>query len=829
MRHRLRRTPPMGVTATLLFGAMVIFGSSTAQRAPSDVSEVLPSTTIAAFYAAPASAGWGVLAEIVDALDLDTAKDTVSRLIAVASNGSGVGTNSVDGMLDPYLDDLEHDCPELARLLRADGLEGLYGPSVVAISVSPFNPFPGAIAVARPNDATFAAEVQDAVIACAGSDLTLQEGDVTLHVVGDGSDLPLVLARVDGLFLAATDPELARTALRLAAGSTEPRFVDGPIGREAAALMGEGLGLALDLDALADALESLRGMVPAGSEADALADRFLATLRTVGGFAARATIDEAGVRLDSVLSVDPAAGDVELATLLACEACRPGEPRLIPSGALSLQGRVFSPVALVAWLDGWIGAVGDMMGEPLDLRSLALEFAAVDLDRGLLDWVGSTWHMAQLEPLGTDVRGWVTGPGTITTVPVTSEAAAWAGLADWKQALETLPLLLGDGMGVGPLGALVGPTDAAAGGLLSVREVEYRGVRYERWRIGPTIDLAVTVLDAHLVLAVPAYAMRSVIDVHHGAPDVRGDQVLAGALAALPADATGYDVFDVARGLRALATVSDFIAAPAASALALVIVDADRFAFRDDGYWEEEWEWDDAWNWDDASGGLTGLGRAADRFGADPLASSDAVAGTLTVPGFVTATISVSDRLTSDDLGLVFDLSGLRVGDLVQIVMLDPSPYTIDTFLYLFDVDAGRVIADNDDAPDTSRSEIIFEVEPETRYAVIASSWSGRDIGTITIETAVIGTTLETPVDAQSEAEPEPEAEPETMAEPEPESDVADEYAEDAPSVTFDEVVGLFDLVTAFLEELAARSDVASGWSVVEDGVSRSTLRIPLR
>lgn len=824
MRHRSRRTPPMGVTAALLFGALVVFGSGSAQQTPRDVSEVLPSTTIAAFYAAPTSAGWGAFAEIVSALDLDAAKDTMSRLIAVASSDSGFAPDSAEGMLEAYLDDLEHDCPDLARLVRSDGLEGLYGPSVVAISVSPFNPFPGALAVARPSDASFAAAVQDALIACADSDLSLQEGDVTLHVVGDGGDLPLVLARVDGLFLAATDPELARTAIRLATGSSEPRFVDGPIGREAATLMGEGLGLALDLAALADALQSLRGMVPAGSEADALADRFLTTLRTIGGFAARVTIDEAGVLLDSVLSVDPAAGDVELATLLACEECRPGEPRLIPSGALSLQGRVFSPVALVAWLDGWMAAVGDMMGERLDLRSLALEFAEIDLDRALLDWVGSTWHMAQLEPLGTDVRGWVTGPGTITTVPVTSEAAARAGLEDWKQALDTLPLLLGDGMGAGPIGAMLGgPADAAAGGLLSVRQVEYRGVGYERWRIGPTVDLAVAVIDSHLVLAVPAVTMRAVIDVHHGAPTVQDDPVLGSTLARLPADATGYDVFDVARGLRALASISDFVAAPAASALALVPV-TDEFAFRDDGYWEEEWEWDEEWGWDEEAGGVTRLWREADRFGDDPLASSDAVAGTLAVPGSVTATITGSDRLSSGDMGLVFELTGLSAGDLVRIVMRDPTANTIDTYLYLFDVGAGRVIADDDDTPDTTRSEIVFEVDPGTRYAVIASSWSGGNLGAIVIDTDVIGATVETSdVDARSESEEEPAAEPELEIDPAP------EHVEAAPTVTFDEVVGLFDLVTAFLEELAERSDVAFGATEVVDGVSRSTLRIPLR
>ncbi|MFU8870219.1 FAD-binding protein, partial [Natronococcus sp.] len=429
--------------------------------------------------------------------------------------------------------------------------------------------------------------------------------------------------------------------------------------------------------------------------------------------------------------------------------------------------------------------------------------------------------MAQLEPLGTDLRGWVTGPGTITTVPVTSEAAARAGLEDWKQALDSLPLLLGDGMGAGPIGSMLGgPADAAAGGLLSVRQVEYRGVGYERWRIGPTVDLAVAVLDSHLVLAVPAFAMRNVIDVHHGAPSVQDDPVLGSVLARVPAGANGYDLFDVARGLRGLAAISDFVAAPAASALALVVTDVDRYAFRDDGDWDDEWEWDEEWSRDDEPGGITGLWRAADRFGDDPLASSDAVAGTLAVPGSVSAIISGSDRLSSGDMGLVFELTGMSAGDLVRIVMIDPTANSIDTYLYLFDLDAGRVVADDDDTPDTTRSEIVFEVEPGTRYAVIASSWGGGDLGAIALDTDVIGATVEMP---EVEAEPEPEPEPEPQAEPELEIDPDQEPLEPTPTVTFDEVVALFDLVTAFLEELAealgdgvalgaSRAVVDAGW-----------------
>jgi hypothetical protein len=823
MPHTIRRTLPSGAVRAAMFAVLTAFGISAAQPATVPVSDVLPATTVAAFYAAPASAGWGALAEIWDALDLDAASQTLGRLTGEASDMTMAGAMmgaSFGSMRDEALDDLAIECPELARVLESDALEGLAGPAVLAISVSPFSPLPGAVAVVRPGDADLAASLQDALIGCFGGDVALQEGDVTLHVVGDATDLPLVLARFDGLFVAATDPELVRATVRLARGSTDPRFVDGPVGREAAALMDEGIGIALDLAALADAFESLRGLLPMDDGADAVIDRLLTTLRTVGGFAARITIDDAGILMDSVLTTDPTAGDPELARLLVCEECRPGAPRLIPAGVLSLQGMVFSPVALVEWLDGWLLAVGRMVGEPLDLRSLATEFAEIDLDAALLDWIGTTWHTAQLEPLGTDVRGWVTGAPSITVVPVSSEAAARAGVERWKRAIEGAPLLFGDAFGGGPFDLMGSPADAASSGFLSVRELEYRGVGYERWRIGPTVDVAIAVLDSHLVLASPARAMRGVIDVHHGAPGVQDDPVLRSALASVSERANGYVVADVVRAALAAAELSDFLGAPAASLLAVVITESQSTEYGDDwDDWDSEWgDWGMDWNVDED--GLSVLSRSPTAFGDDPRADGVPIE-TIAVPGSITRAITESDVLSNGELGFVLDLTGLRAGDRIQIEMLDRSN-SVDTYLYLFDFDAGEVVADNDDAPSTTRSEIIFEVAAGTRYALVASSFGRYNTGTVEINTQVIAS-----AEASNDAPAASEAAPADRDDDATLDAFGDEQG--APPVTFDEVVGLFDVATAFLEEFAARSGVALGVTETEGGVVRSTLRIPLR
>ena len=100
------------------------------------------------------------------------------------------------------------------------------------------------------------------------------------------------------------------------------------------------------------------------------------------------------------------------------------------------------------------------------------------------------------------------------------------------------------------------------------------------------------------------------------------------------------------------------------------------------------------------------------------------------------AVIGADDVLPNGDLGLVFTLEDLVDGTHVMVEMLDPQrSWNMDTYLYLYDVGAGAIIADNDDAPDIHRSELLFRVEPGVRYAVIASGWGGSDVGPIELNT----------------------------------------------------------------------------------------------
>ena len=785
-------------------------GFAQAQQPP--LEGLLPGTTVVAFHAAPASGDLSVLDEVFARLDTESAGDTLMRLMRVlgADMADLTGNDDLD-VVALLFEELAMVCPAAEAAWDEEAAAGLLGPSVLAISVSPFSPLPGALALARPADAVYAATVQDTLIDCFADGPTLQQDDVTLHILGDGSDLPLVVARLDGTFMAATDPDLVRAAIRLASGSSEPSHLDSPIGHAAASIMDGGLGVTFDFAALAAGLDTFTAMVATDPVEEALLERALQTLASLGGAAGRITIDPDGLRLDGLMTPDASAGDAALAALIACSDCAVGTSPLLPAGASAVSGRYVDLQAIVAWLDGILAEVGPLVGETLDVRGLVAEFLGLDLDALLLDWIGTRWHSAQLGVFGTDVRSWIVGSGSVTTVPVTSEAAAREAIGSWRALLAgdaelgfLLEELLDELMFmVDPFGAGRSDLPFADGGLLAAREVDHRGVTFERWRIGPTTDVGLLVLDGHLLIGTPANSLRAAIDVHLGGPDAASDAIIGSALRALPSDASAYAVSDVARQLRALADVSDLLAAPLATGLSLAVSEA-----MSDPWGEDSW---DDWG-APGLGSPSGLWRDADRYGST-LMSDVPMVQSLTVPGFMRSTISDADVLPNGDRGLVFEVQGLVEGSDVMIEMIDPGrSWDMDTYLYLYDVGAGRIIADNDDAPDTDRSELVFTVEPGVRYAVVASSWGGSDLGVIELTAEVL-------------SYPEG-AEPATPDEPMAETVEPDE-AVDAP--TFAELVAMLDVVTDGLHGIAARVGLATSVTVVEDGVRRTTMTVPLR
>ncbi|MDF1523758.1 MAG: hypothetical protein P1P87_13195 [Trueperaceae bacterium] len=797
-----RRSPlprPLALALAVAFAAVLTPAVAQAER---PLEHLAPPSALVALGFAPDGGVPQGLADALDELDWASAGATLARLAALMGDRAGDLGGFADGA--PFAEGAGGDPmaalrAELATTcaLAADALEGvvpgdLARDGLLTVSVSPFAPVPQALALARPGDPTRAAALQDALIGCYGGPELEQDG-VSLYVLGDGGDLPLVVARVDDVFLAGTDPNLVRTAIRLARGADEPSLADGPLGAAWASLAPGGLDLAVDASALADVLAGL--IEPVEAETDVALARVLAALRTIGAGAARVGWDTDGLRLEQVLVVPSDAPDAALAQLLTA-APPAGRPIWLPAGSVAVTSTHVPVRDVVAYVDGWLADLGPTLGVAADLRGLASDALDVDLDAALLDWVGETVHTIQLEAVGTDLRGLVVGPATVALIPVADEAAARAGLELLGPALlrgfasaaatgsSSSPDPFADPFaGNGPLDAGL---DALFGsGAVAVDALTIDGVAVDRIRMGPTFDLGVTVVDGHLVLATPARALEALLAARGGAEDLLADAAWRDAYAAVPVDVRDVSLSDVPATLHGLADLADLAAQPLASALhaALYLTPVGSEVGPGFGSGFE------------TEGGLT-----------DPTWDAYALEGTdLGVIGALDVGATTPGELTDAAPLVAWDLVGAVPGSVVTVEMNDRSDGAIDTYLFVVDADTGLVLFDNDDFGRYDRSLVSFLVEPGVRYRVVATSWSRSDVGRFVV--SVEGPSAET-------AAPEPEPA---------------EEAEAVEPVTFAELLQVTELGPQALRVLAQRSGLATSVTTVENGVVHTRTTIPLR
>jgi hypothetical protein len=294
------------------------------------LDRVAPPSALLALGFAPDDGVPQGLIDALGALDWEAAGATLARLGALlgedtfgaAADGGGMDT---DALRDAFA---ESCAPAGAALTDVDPMD-LVVEGLLTVSIAPFAPMPQALAVARVSDVGVATALQDALVGCFGGPSFDQDG-VPLHVLGDGGDLPLIVARVGDLFLAGTDPNLVRGAIRRANGADEPSLADGALGSARAALAPGGVDLAFDAGALADVVEGLSGSLP--PEANPLVLRAVAALRTFGSGATRAAGTTKGFGSSSVLVVPNDAPDAALARLLTSSP-RAGRPLWLPTGS----------------------------------------------------------------------------------------------------------------------------------------------------------------------------------------------------------------------------------------------------------------------------------------------------------------------------------------------------------------------------------------------------------------------------------------------------------------------------------------------------------------
>lgn len=562
-------------------GALVIATASQALAQSGPLAAMLPASTVVAFHATDLQPSSGFWDGVLQAAGYEDVAPVLERLLALAGDevaGSfGMG-GELDALVDQGFESLAAECPELAGRLAELHASERWGSAVFGVSLSRFNPLPGFAVVYRPAEPELVGGLYGDLVYCFASEVSLNQDGVALDVFGDGSDQPLIAARVGSDVIVASNVELARTVVRLASGSNEPSHLRTPIGQLAANMMSEGVGVTVDLAALADGARGLIGMIPAGDAAAALVLKLLASLETVSGMAFNATFDEGGLVFDSVVTVDDSFGESELAALVLGTGAALEPPVLIPRGAATLSVGHFSLPALIAWVDSWLAAAAPLIGEEFDVRGLADQHLGIDLDSALLDWLGTTWHVAEHEVPGTDLLSYLVGMEGVMTLPVTSEAAAQGSVQELVAAASRAIAASAALAGRLPGGDLDLPDPLAYDDLgwddmVSVKQQTYRGVEYQRWRVGPTTDVGFGVFGGHLVLANPAATMTRVIDTYLGGGNVLTDAALGHLVSAQAASQSSYEVVDLPRYLRGLAEIADVGAAPLATGVRALLRD----------------------------------------------------------------------------------------------------------------------------------------------------------------------------------------------------------------------------------------------------------------
>jgi hypothetical protein len=642
---------------------------------------------------------WEGLKEDLAALEWARMGELVGRLGMFLDQPGGPNA-------DPSLgDELFADCPALEAPLEALGWRILGRDALLTVGLNPFNPLPSLTAMARLDGGhvPHGEAVQQALVACYGSDVTFEQDGVPLHLLFDGSELPLIVARVSDLFILSSNPDAARGVVRRAQGSDEPSLADRPLQQRTDVLFEPGgLGFSLDLAAIAEVAAAFAPMLMDDPELEPLFARALAALKTVGGVAGKLSATPEGFVIESLTAVDPEGGDAALAELLLCERCAVGRPFLAPPQSVAIRSQHLPLRGVFAYLQAWADEIAALVGEPLDLKQLALVELGLDLDRALFNWIGSELHTVTLEPFSPRLDTLLYGTSQVFLIPVSDPEAARDGLEHLIDRLVFSPLagaLIGELTPFGALGAAMGVLDIAP---LAITREAYGGVDIDRYRLGLNTDIGVALVGNVLVIASPTRALHPVIDTYQGGAGALELEGYLTARRAAPEGSSQVGYSDTRRTLEGVAELLELASQPLAFGLYAGLFSTIQDATMKTDFW------------------LGDLGSA--------FVPEAAQADVLTPPE------SVAGALSEAEPSRYYELAGLGEGDTVTVELLSDE---FDTYLYLIDRDADTILDQNDDAPDITRSEIVFTAQEGVRYWIEVASFFGDGTGAYTLNVTV--------------------------------------------------------------------------------------------
>ena len=546
-----------------------------AQPLTSSLAELAPAETVLTLgYKSSGEPSSNSLKDDLAGLEWERAGETLQQLGTYLENSDLSGDfqnlsdllNEFSGGLDAQGEGramLGEVCPELLDE-RFSEMESSAANALLAVSVSPFNPVPAVTALFRADEQTdLYADLQEVILTCAEREVEvvrLVQGNVPLYVIGDGGDFPVIIGRSDDLFFAGSNPEVLRGVVRRAQGNTEANFAGGHLYSEAREVLeAEGVSFSLNVAGLAQIAENFGGLFVSGPEMEAAFERGLAILRSLEGYAGSIRATSEGLEAESLTVVNPEGGDPKLAELLLCETCAVSSPFLAPETSVAVGAQYVALEPIFNYLQGVLNDLEPLAGESLDVRAILREELGFDLDTALFDWLGNEVYTLTLEPFSADLGTLFYGQANALYVPVTSRAAAEAGLAELGEGLAFV-LEASEDMDMDEFSSQLFAD-------VATETYIYEDIEITRYRSGVNTDVGVAFLGNYLVVSTPAEALENLIDTFNGAtPNIFANRSFQSAFTDRPEEVTLLNYSEYGTSLAGLADLFSLFSQPLAFA-----------------------------------------------------------------------------------------------------------------------------------------------------------------------------------------------------------------------------------------------------------------------